>query len=633
MSLIGYSILMPCFTKRLQFSAVEGLFALLVLAVLSLTPRLAEADCAQLEIKQGQVNLSCWNGETVRLKGDWILSYKDRDSDYQYNGPAPLPGIWRSLNFEPALSPFGRGRYTLEIRALDITQQAAHKRQLGVLLSRNNAARRILIKAPDLKEQLLFDSGAYDSSDTLNARMRNDVVPLPNLGPNFTLIVETSNTAGRNGGMAKAPVLGNYETLVHKQDKRKSLALILSTIFVVFALINLFLYMAKKHDYSLILLSLMSLCLGIRSALTSNAINDLFPNISAQLDSTVGWISFLFGTALAAHYFRISYPKLVPRWLIVAPLLLSTMALFAFLFLPLIVVQTFGDLYRPVMGIVFIGLLIALSLGLKTGDLKLKVTVFGCAFICGMFALDIVQFQLSGTDTHITATSIACLVFMASQTALMSRRYYTALSTSAKLTEELVDLTSDLEKKVKQRTIELEKKNRQLDKLAHLDRLTQVGNRRALEETAKKELDRLERSNSNLVVALLDLDHFKIVNDNYGHAMGDRVLVESARILKENLRTIDTISRWGGEEFCIIFPDTDRATSSQIALRLCKCINDHVYTMGESNFSVSASFGMSSSNYKRPLEELIHEADQALYQAKNGGRNTVVRYWDLNPLS
>ncbi len=620
---------MLCFARPGK-STLCTVAALLAIALVCLLSPSSQADCEPFTIEQGKANLACWSGESLALEGQWLLDYKDLDSDRVYTGPAPLPGIWRQLNIEPALSAFGRGRYTLILEDLNLDKLPRHQRRLGLALPRINAARRVLVKAPGQAEQLLFDSGAFDSEDSLQARMRNEIITLPALGSNFTLIIETSNTAGRNGGISEAPLLGNHEELGHQLGTKKASILIMSTIFAVFALVNLFLWLARKHDHSLLLLAVLSLCLGLRSSLTSNAIYELFPHLSVQFDSLVGWVSFLAGTAFAAFYFRASYPKLVPRWLAAAPMAMSAVALIMLSFMPLIVVQMFGDLFRPIMGVIFISLFVAISLGLKTGDLKLKVTVLGFAFICAMLVIDIVQFEMTGTDTFISATSIAYLFFMASQTALMSRRYYTALSTSAKLTEELVDLTSDLEKKVKQRTAQLEEKNRQLDKLAHLDSLTRVGNRRALEETAERELNRLERSSSNIVIALLDLDHFKIVNDNYGHSMGDKVLFESAQILKENLRTMDSISRWGGEEFCILFPDTDRATSSQIALRLCKRLNEKVFSTGEISFSVSASFGMSSSNYKRPLEELIHEADQALYEAKNKGRNTVVRYWDLS---
>jgi diguanylate cyclase (GGDEF)-like protein len=154
---------------------------------------------------------------------------------------------------------------------------------------------------------------------------------------------------------------------------------------------------------------------------------------------------------------------------------------------------------------------------------------------------------------------------------------------------------------------------------ANVDHLTQTCNRRAMTEKLNQRLAAAEPG-PTWAVLLLDVDRFKRINDTFGHAMGDRVLVEIARILQERLRDEDAIGRWGGEEFLILIRDVDQTAARQMAERLRILIMEQVDCEGE---SVSASFGVSVATPTDTLETLLHRADQALYQAKENGRNRV----------
>jgi len=496
-------------------------------------------------------------------------------------------------------------------------------------MPRINSARRVSVISLEGKQVVLHDSGQVNGNNTLLATMRSDVILLPNLGTSFVLILEVSSTSGRYGGIPAPPQIGRAENLQREIQARKIIAMTLSTALLIFALINISLWLARRKDFSPLLLAILAACLAARTSITSNAVYDLWPSLSVHFDSVAGWVAFMIGAMFAPVYFRIRYPHLVPRWLLVAPISMSLIGFAALAFAPLIIIQVFGDYYRPVNAINATLVFILLSAGLKSGDTELKVTVFGSALLCGAFAIDITLFQVELTDRLVSFTSLAWLFFMATQTVFMSMRYYAAVQHSERLTRELVDMNTELESKVHTRTAELQEKNRQLKKLAHIDPLTNIGNRRILEEAAQRELNRLDRSGNCLVIALLDLDHFKKINDSYGHSIGDEVLRELAALLSSNLRNVDVISRWGGEEFCILFPDTDQITSDQVAVRLCELVNKKEFHADERSFFTSASFGLACTYHKRPLEELINEADQALYRAKKNGRNRVVCYWEM----
>ena len=125
----------------------------------------------------------------------------------------------------------------------------------------------------------------------------------------------------------------------------------------------------------------------------------------------------------------------------------------------------------------------------------------------------------------------------------------------------------------------------------------------------------------------MDVDFFKKVNDTYGHDAGDEVLVETARRLRRGVRGIDILARFGGEEFVVVMPDTDRFSASRVAERLRAAIETTPYSIhkGAREISVTASFGVSClENRLETADELAKRADEALYEAKKTGRNRVV---------
>lgn len=169
---------------------------------------------------------------------------------------------------------------------------------------------------------------------------------------------------------------------------------------------------------------------------------------------------------------------------------------------------------------------------------------------------------------------------------------------------------------------ELALKNEELERLASHDKLTGLYNRRKLDEMLAQEVLRAERYGRPLSLILIDIDHFKKVNDTYGHPVGDAVLAESASRLTRTLRTSDIAGRWGGEEFLVICPETAGDTAVVLAERLRSAYCERTF---ETAGALSASFGVASHRHGLSTEEVLRHADQALYRAKRAGRNRVVQ--------
>jgi diguanylate cyclase (GGDEF)-like protein len=171
---------------------------------------------------------------------------------------------------------------------------------------------------------------------------------------------------------------------------------------------------------------------------------------------------------------------------------------------------------------------------------------------------------------------------------------------------------------MRSRNTELWRLNRTLDELAHIDPLTRLRNRRAIEQLLVAELSASSRHQQPLTVLLLDVDHFKLVNDTHGHHAGDRALQEIAGALERALRTEDAIGRWGGEEFLAVLRLTDEDGAIRVAERLRQAVADSA--TGEPGRSITIGVAQWRGE---PAETLLAEADRALYAGKLAGRNLV----------
>lgn len=166
-------------------------------------------------------------------------------------------------------------------------------------------------------------------------------------------------------------------------------------------------------------------------------------------------------------------------------------------------------------------------------------------------------------------------------------------------------------------------KEEELESLAFKDVLTDAYNRRYFMEAAKIELARSERNDRRPVLALLDIDHFKRVNDTWGHDTGDEVLREFVKVVSGLLRKPDILARYGGEEFAVLLPETDIETASAIIDRIRSVVSSHVFECRDANISVTFSAGIAAPAATTNYGALITAADRALYAAKRAGRNRI----------
>ena len=185
-----------------------------------------------------------------------------------------------------------------------------------------------------------------------------------------------------------------------------------------------------------------------------------------------------------------------------------------------------------------------------------------------------------------------------------------------------------LERLVDDRTEELRLKSLELERQATHDKLTGLLNRRFADDWLQREIEGSKRADRELTIALADVDHFKQINDDYSHAVGDEVLRRVARILRDRCRKTDIVARYGGEEFLLGFPDTGLDFAEEICGQIRAAIENARWTSVDAgipdDFRITMSFGLAEVGSESQRSGILNAADNRLYQAKRAGRNRIV---------
>ncbi|MCD6567691.1 MAG: diguanylate cyclase [Dehalococcoidia bacterium] len=198
--------------------------------------------------------------------------------------------------------------------------------------------------------------------------------------------------------------------------------------------------------------------------------------------------------------------------------------------------------------------------------------------------------------------------------------YLSKGSLSAERLEKTIDAAMERWRQIQQSLASQE----QLERLANFDALTGVYNRRAILGRLDEQMRQSERYKTELGMLMLDIDHFKRVNDRYGHLVGDEVLEKFAGLVQENTRDVDAVGRYGGEEFIVVLPQTNTASVLEVAERIRRAVEAAVMQDSQGNaFGITVSTGVSAYRPGDDRLSIISRADDALYKAKENGRNRI----------
>lgn len=257
-------------------------------------------------------------------------------------------------------------------------------------------------------------------------------------------------------------------------------------------------------------------------------------------------------------------------------------------------------------GAVFTLLMVVLLFSLFS--LKVRHVVVACAYavlVMGAAMAMLLAWHRPEIDPLVEAGHLLMLTLMMPAVVVLAQRLHTMRS---RVHEQKRALSTALDR---------------IQFMATRDDLTGVMNRRHVTELLERELQRQRRQRTRLSVALFDLDHFKLINDRYGHACGDEVLKAFAAEAQQTVRGCDALARWGGEEFLLLMPDTPLEEACMAAGRVRATLERKALSWRGQPVRVSLSAGVAESGVGETIEVLVERADQALYAAKAGGRNRV----------
>jgi len=234
----------------------------------------------------------------------------------------------------------------------------------------------------------------------------------------------------------------------------------------------------------------------------------------------------------------------------------------------------------------------------------------------------------NGFTTVVEFTSGAAGVVLAVAFAQQSTEFFVllllVLATGMLVIMQYARMRYRLEKLVEERTMDLRLQAEEFERQATHDKLTKLPNRRHADDYLQQQINLAQRNERTTAVALADIDHFKRVNDDYSHAIGDQVLTRVALILREGCRSTDFVARYGGEEFLLCFPDTNIDRALEVCSELRRAVQIADWSDIIPDMDVTLSFGLAEIGDHSRRRTVLNEADLRLYRAKRDGRNRVV---------
>ncbi|TDT44464.1 diguanylate cyclase (GGDEF)-like protein [Halospina denitrificans] len=420
----------------------------------------------------------------------------------------------------------------------------------------------------------------------------------------------------------------SHEALVQSEQTRLTAHAMYFGIVAVMVLYNLFIMMSiRDRAYLAYVVFVLSIG-GFQLSLHGFGYQFVWPQSPWLQDTLTG--TLIATASLSAAWFALvflgveQYSRNLSRILRAIVVLGAALTLLSF-FIP------YGQIIRMAAGLAFVCALLAQVTGLYIWYHGYKPAAhYSIAFAAVLLGTALMVLNKFGMIPRNAVTENGQQIGSLLQLVLLSLALAYRIKVLRDENEQAqLEATTRLEQRVQERTIELEEANSQLQQLSSLDPLTGTYNRRYLDDYLRAEWNRALRGRYSISVIMLDIDHFKLFNDNYGHAVGDEALRFLARHLLGCIyRTPDVVVRYGGEEFVVVLPSTNARGAETIARRIRKTLSRHPFPVGRSTEQLRVSQGIAAmvpSPDEAP-DNLLLRADEALYEAKDAGRDCFRHY-------
>ncbi|MCF7808744.1 MAG: diguanylate cyclase [Candidatus Marinimicrobia bacterium] len=598
----------------------------------------------QSEARDGVLDLRDYKFESpINLDGEWRFIWQDSMAS---SDPDPsdfilidVPDAWNGYEYKDQTIPGkGYGTYLLTILLPQrISDYALDFATIGT-------AYNVYVN-----DQLISGVGIFSRGEEFALpEYKTRGLDIGEHSGQIKLRIDVSNYHHRLGGLWESVSLGLLQQIIHTREAHVASQLFLAGAIFIMGFYHLGVFSLKTRARAALYFGLFCVLIGLRTLTTGSIyLHEIWPAISWTMLVRIEYLTFYMGIPLFFLFIQEQFPDEIK--LLYARIVGAISLLFILLVLFTNVEFFSASLryFQPFSLFTMLYLIYGLSMAFIKGEEGSAMVLIGFTSIVVAFINDILYVANIVNTGHLI--SLGVLVFILMQALLISVRFSKAYQTidtqRAKLErtntayqaeidtrkaaeEEVLKHKNHLEELVKERTEKLEDVNKQLQELTRVDQLTGIANRRRLDEDLETEWKRMMREKRPLSVILCDIDHFKFYNDTYGHQQGDDCLEKVAVAIKSSVnRPGDLTARYGGEEFCIVLPET--VTSG--AKRIAELIRQNVLGLQIEHSSskvlpfVTLSLGVATIIPEKDGEpgELLEYADQALYQAKDNGRNRV----------
>ena len=434
--------------------------------------------------------------------------------------------------------------------------------------------------------------------------IRDFLYPLPELPQKTTMIIQISNGPAYHGKLDTPPIIGTFNKTTRYFNFILFKDALTAGIFLFVALLNMSFWQKEKSKTEYLYIGILFIIMTIRVLDTFTLPYIFFSSLKVWWFWRIGWIT-MFLIMITWILISLKLFKFMPKRISKVVLIIVSVILIVSLFSDYIMGRV-GYFVRINIGIILVVITIYSTVRefIESKDFRKHIGLW--SIIVSITALIDILFQTFGRN--INSLNVGLIIL-----GLYLIRYHN---------NAYVHALNDVEKKVKQRTNELKILNNKLKIEATTDSLTKLPNRNALYPRFEQEQQYIKNDNK-LCMAIVDADYFKKINDTYGHDIGDKVLINLATILKDNLRDIDMVSRFGGEEFIILMAGSDASGLFNKLNKIRNITSNNTYIHNGFNIQFTISIGATLVLKDEDISSALKRADNALYIAKESGRNMV----------
>jgi len=615
--------------KYYTYSLTVVIFFILCVITLLYSMHRDSTHIPTIQAKNGAIDISTAieKGQPVNLNGEWLFFY----NEYLFNEqiqvrhsqglPINVPAYWELKKFNTqASSAYGYGTYYLQVTIGKTAEP------LAINLPTIGTAYRLYV---DNELRLSVGDAGRTKAQT-RARYQPQILLLTTDKAIINLTFHVANYDYSKGGIWYPIKMGKAPALFQEHKLSAMHSMFLGGFLLAIALYNLILFTQRKSDTLPLVFAFLCIIVGLRELFVQNyVILNYLPNLTLVQLTKIEDLTFFLAAPLIMHFNYHSFSAYFNKRVLVATyavgLLLSLLLVTKELessSTSLLVMQLLSPLY--------IAYILLITVKACVSQQKGAHVLLAGSFIFAFCVINDILYAHEIIQTSYFA-SLGLTIYVLSQSYMAGIKFNQGFLQSNHLSKQLKRRNQALEKfnlyleaKVSERTGELALANVNLQQIAHTDALTQVSNRHGIDAVIKQEEARFKRSGTPYSLATLDLDHFKGVNDQYGHDAGDLVLKECALIIQKHIREQDKLARWGGEEFIVLLPETELHGATIFAEKIRHSIAQATIEINGISIPITTTVGVVEVRPNESFADVFKRSDLALFKGKEQGRNKVV---------